>query len=60
MKKFLKVIGIIMLAIVLIVVVFLVIQQIKTHKTLNDPRLPENYYELVQTGGGLEKKYLGK
>ena len=60
MKKFLKVIGIIMLAIVLIVVVFLVIQQIKTHKTLNDPRLPENYYELVQTGGDLEKKYLGK
>ena len=60
MKKFLKVIGTIMLAIVLIVVVFLVIQQIKTYKTLNDPRLPENYYELVQTGGDLEKKYLGK
>lgn len=60
MKKFLKVIGIIFLVIVLIVVVFFVILQIKTHKTLNDPRLPENYYESIPTGGDLEKKYLGK
>ena len=60
MKKVLKVIGIILGVIVLAIAVFFVVQQIKTHKTLNDPRLPENYYELVQTGGDLEKKYLGK
>lgn len=52
--------GIILGVIVLAIAVFFVVQQIKTHKTLNDPRLPENYYELVQTGGDLEKKYLGK
>ncbi len=60
MKKALIVLGIILGMIVLAVVVFFVVQQIKTHKTLNDPRLPENYYELIQTGGDLEKKYLGK
>ena len=60
MKKVLKVIGIILGVIVLAIAVFFVVQQIKTRKTLNDPRLPENYYELVQTGGDLEKKYLGK
>ena len=60
MKKVLKVLGIILGVIVLAIVVFFVVQQIQTHKTLNDPRLPENYYELVQTGGELEKKYLGR
>ena len=60
MKKVLKVLGIILGVIVLAVVAFFVVQQIQTHKALNDPRLPENYYELVQTGGELEKKYLGR
>lgn len=60
MKKFLKVLGIIIGVIIVVVVVFFIVQQIKTHKALNDPRLPENYYELVQTGGELEEKYLGR
>ena len=60
MKKLLKVIGIILGVIVLVVAVFFVVQQIKTHKALNAPRLPDNYYEMVQTGGELEAKYLGK
>lgn len=60
MKKFLKVIGIILFVIVLIIVVFFVIQQIKTHKALNDPRLADNYYESIPTGGDLEAKYVGK
>ena len=59
-KKFLKVIGIIFLVIVLIVVVFFVVQQIKTHKALNDPRLEDNYYESIPTGGDLEAKYVSK
>ena len=60
MKKVFKVIGILFGLIVLAVAVFFVVQQIKTHKTLNDPRLPDNYYESVRTGGELEAKYLGK
>ena len=60
MKKLLKGIGILLGVIVLAVAVFFVVQQIRTHKTLNDPRLPENYYESVRTGGELEKKYLGR
>ena len=60
MKKVLKVIGIILGVIVLAIAVFFVVQQIKTHKALNDPRLADNYYESIPTGGELEKKYLGK
>ena len=60
MKKLLKGIGILLGVIVLAVAVFFVVQQIRTHKTLNDPRLPENYYESVRTGGELEKKNLGR
>lgn len=39
---------------------FFVVQQIKTHKALNDPRLEDNYYESIPTGGDLEANYLGK
>lgn len=60
MKKALKVIGIMSGVIVLAAAVFIVVQQIRTHKALNDPRLPENYYEFVQTGRELEAKYLGR
>ena len=59
MKKVLKVIGIILGVIVLAIAVFFVVLQIKTHKALNDPRLADNYYESIPTGGELEKKYLG-
>lgn len=59
MKKVLKVIGIILGVIVLAIAAFFVVLQIKTHKALNDPRLADNYYESIPTGGELEKKYLG-
>jgi len=60
MKKFLKILGIVIGAVILALVVFFVVQQIKTHKALNHPRLPENYYETIQTGGPLETKYVGR
>ncbi len=60
MKKVLKGIGIIFGGLVLAAAVFFVVLQIRTYKTLNDPRLPENYEEAVQTGGELERKYLSK
>lgn len=60
MKKFLKAFGIIIGVFILALVVFFVIQQIKTHKALNDPRLADNYYESIPTGGDLETKYVGK
>ena len=59
-KKMFKIIGIILGLLVLAASVFFIVSQINTHKALNDPRLPENYYEMVPTGGELEAKYLGR
>lgn len=58
MKKFLKVLGIIIGVVILVLVVFFVIQQIKTHKALNTPLYPDNYYEgyAAVAGGSLEAK----
>lgn len=62
MKKFLKVIGIIIGVIVLAVVVLIVISKIKEHKALNTPVYPDNYYEgyAAAAGGPLEAKYTGR
>lgn len=60
MKKLLKVVGIIVGIIVLMSALFIAYNLINTHKTLNNPRLPDNYYEMIQTGGELEAKYVNK
>lgn len=58
MKKLLKVVGIIVGIIALMVAIFIAYNLINTHKTLNNPLLPDNYYEMIQTGGELEAKYV--
>ena len=60
MKKVLKILGIILGVIVLLAAAFLIYNAIKTHKTLNDPRLPDDYYASIQTGGALEAKFVGR
>lgn len=60
MKKLLKVVGIILGVIVLIAAAFLIINMIKTHKALNDPRFADDYYKAFQAGGALEDKYARK
>ena len=58
MKKVLKIAGIILGLLLLAAAGFIVINLINTHKALNDPRLPDNYYEQIETGGSLEAKYV--
>ena len=60
MKKVLMILGILLGIIVLLAAAFLIYNAVKTHKTLNDPRLPDDYYALIQTGGALEAKYVGR
>ena len=60
MKKLLKVVGIILGVIVLIAAAFLIINMIKTHKALNDPRFADDYYKAFKAGGALEDKYARK
>lgn len=60
MKKVLIILGIILGVIVLLTAAFLIYHAIKTHKTLNDPRLPDDYYASIQTGGALEAKFVGR
>ena len=64
MKKLFKVGGIVSGVLVLIVTGFLVYSAVNTHKALNAPRLPDNYYELsgdvFNAGGSLEEKYSGR
>lgn len=56
MKKVLKILGIILGVIVLLAAAFVIYHAVKTHKTLNDPRLPDDYYASIRTGGALEAK----
>ncbi len=60
MKKVLKILGILLGVIVLLAAAFLIYNAVKTHKTLNDPRLPDDYYTSIKTGGALEAKYVGR
>ena len=59
-KTMLKVFGIILGVIILIIAGFLIYGMIQNHKALNDPRLPDNYYEQFTASGTLEGKYAGR
>ena len=64
MKKVLKVLGIIVLALVVALAAFFAYAQYKNWKTLNTPILPDDYYkafaETFPAGGKLERYYVGR
>ena len=62
MKKVLKVLGIIVIVIVLLLAALVIFNRIKTHRALNTPIYPDNYYEYyaAQAGGPLEARYTGR
>lgn len=64
MKKVLKVLGIIVLALVVALAAFFAYAQYKNWKTLNTPILPDDYYkafaEVFPAGGKLEEYYAGQ
>ena len=64
MKKVLKILGIVVLALVVVLAAFFAYAQYKNWKTLNTPILPDDYYksfaEAFPAGGKLEEYYAGQ
>jgi len=64
MKKVLKILGIVVLALVVVLAAFFAYAQYKNWKTLNTPILPDDYYkafaEAFPAGGKLEEYYVGQ
>lgn len=57
MKNFIKAIGIILLVVFIVLILFFVYAKINEYKTLNNPRLRDDYYESFMSNGSLEMKY---
>lgn len=63
-KKLLKILGTVVLALVVVLAAFFAYAQYKNWKTLNTPILPDDYYksfaEVFPAGGKLEEYYAGQ